>query len=244
MRRTNTNKSLNDGVKALVTGPSGIGKTSLARTTGDLPRTVVISAEAGTKSLADEDIDVWEVSSVADMTEAYKLLSDPNSEDSKKYDWVIIDSLSEIGEFTLAEEKLKNADGRQYWQNYATTTTGIVKAFRDLKGKNVIFTAKLSKIQDDPGRIMYGPDMPGKVGNRLTYLFDLAMHMDLVDLGAGKGFHRALICQPDGSHEAKSRHKLNMYEKPDLGLLLQKINGTLTTEAAPAAAEQEVQEAQ
>jgi polynucleotide 5'-kinase involved in rRNA processing len=62
----------NNGVKLLVYGNSGSGKTSLIPT---LPNPVVLSAEGGLLSIADADVPFVEVSSYDTLMEAYAWLT-------------------------------------------------------------------------------------------------------------------------------------------------------------------------
>ena len=55
----------------LVYGESGIGKTVLCTTA---PRPLIMSAEKGLLSIADTDVDIVEVSSLAEIKEVYNLL--------------------------------------------------------------------------------------------------------------------------------------------------------------------------
>jgi len=62
-----------NGVKLLVYGQAGAGKTSLIPT---LPNPIVLSAEGGLLSIADADIPFIEISSMMDLTEAYGWLTE------------------------------------------------------------------------------------------------------------------------------------------------------------------------
>ena len=65
-----TRGAASDGVKVLVYGQAGSGKTSLI---GTLPAPIIISAEAGLLSLADLDIPYIEITDMASLREAYKI---------------------------------------------------------------------------------------------------------------------------------------------------------------------------
>ena len=62
-----------DGVKIMVSGPAGIGKTVLCSTA---PNPIIISAESGLLSLSDIDISVIEVKTVEDVMDAYQFLTE------------------------------------------------------------------------------------------------------------------------------------------------------------------------
>jgi hypothetical protein len=95
-----------------------------------------------------------------------------------------------------------------------------------LQGKNVYFSAKLEKSQDEMGRMLYAPSMPGnKVGQSLPYFFDevFALRVEKDPQGMTQ---RALMCDTDGLWSAKDRSgKLSAWEAPDLGEIIKKIGG-------------------
>ena len=99
----------------------------------------------------------------------------------------------------------------------------LIRSFRDLP-KHVMMTAKLEKAQDEMGRMMYSPSMPGnKTGQSLPYFFDLmlAMRVEKDEEGVSQ---RALMCDSDGLWQAKDRSgKLGAWEAPDLGVILEKL---------------------
>src|SRR5690554_5487299 len=83
-----------NGLKILVYGGAGAGKTTLCKTMPGNP--VIISAEGGLLSLRDVDIPVIEVSNLQDVHDAYTFLMD--DPEGQKFDWVALDSISEIAE--------------------------------------------------------------------------------------------------------------------------------------------------
>jgi len=102
----------------------------------------------------------------------------------------------------------------------------IIRAFRDIPGKHIYFTAKCEKTADESGRILYAPSMPGnKTGQALPYFFDevLALRVEKDAEGVAQ---RALMCDSDGIWQAKDRSgKLDTWEAPDLGAIIAKIGG-------------------
>jgi len=208
------------GVKCLVYGHAGAGKTSLIPT---LPAPIVLSAEGGLLSIADADVPFIEIGSMADLMEAYQWLTE--SADAKGFQSVALDSISEIAEVVLAEELKRNKDGRAAYGELNTVMAGMIRAFRDLPGKHVYFTAKCEKAQDETGKMLYAPSMPGKtLTMQLPYFFDLVMALRVEKDGEG-ATHRMLMTDSDGTWQAKNRAagKLDMWEAPDLGAIINKI---------------------
>jgi hypothetical protein len=137
----------------------------------------------------------------------------------------VLDSISEIAEVVLVHEKAVNKDGRAAYGEMAVQMTSIVRSFRDLGGKHVLMTAKVEKAQDESGRILYSPSMPGnKVGQSLPYFFDEVLALRVEKDADGKA-QRALMCDSDGIWLAKDRSgKLDAWEAPDMGAIIEKMS--------------------
>ena len=210
-----------NGVKLLVYGNAGSGKTSLIPT---LPNPVVFSAEGGLLSIADADVPFVEVSSYDTLMEAYKWVT--GSDEAKHFESIALDSISEIAEVVLNHEKKIAKDPRQAYGAMQEQMSDIIRAFRDIPNKHVYFTAKCEKATDETGRILYAPSMPGnKTGQQLPYFFDevLALRVEKDAEGVAQ---RALMCDSDGIWQAKDRSgKLGPWEAPDLGAIINKIGG-------------------
>lgn len=209
------------GVKLLVYGHAGAGKTSLIPT---LPSPIVLSAEGGLLSIAGADVPYIEISDMATLREAWQWLS--QSAEAKQYQSVALDSISEIAEVVLNSEKKATKDPRQAYGAMQEQMTDIIRAFRDLPGRHVYMSAKLDKQQDEMGRILYSPSMPGnKTGQSLPYFFDEVLALRVEKDSEGNP-QRALMCDSDGVWLAKDRSgRLDMWEPADLGAIINKIGG-------------------
>lgn len=210
-----------DGVKLLVYGQAGAGKTSLIKT---LPSPVVLSAEGGLLSIADADVPYIEIGSMKDLREAYKWLE--SSSEAKEFKSVALDSISEVAEVALFEEKKITKDGRAAYGEMNTLMADLIRGFRDLPGRHVYMSAKLEKLQDEMGKVLYGPSMPGKtLSQGLPYFFDEVLALRVEKDSEGNS-QRALMCDSDGAWLAKDRSgKLAQWEAPDLGTIINKIGG-------------------
>lgn len=217
----NTNDVHTSGVKMVVYGAAGAGKTTLATT---MPKPLIISAEGGLLSINGSDTPYIEVKTMDELTEAYQWVS--SSDEANGFESIILDSISEIGEVVLEHEKKVNKDGRAAYGEMAVQMTGLIRAFRDLSGKHVLMTAKLDKSQDEMGRMLYSPSMPGaKMSQQLPYFFDIVAALR-VEKDADGVAQRALMCDSDGLWTAKSRIRgVDAWEAPDLGAIIKKIGG-------------------
>jgi phage nucleotide-binding protein len=209
-----------NGVKLLVYGAAGAGKTSLITT---LPKPIVLSAEAGLLSIQDADLPFIEINTIDDLRQAYVYVT---GEGGEEYQSVALDSISEIAEVILNAEKKIAKDPRQAYGAMQEQVSDLIRAFRDLPGKHVYMSAKLEKSQDEMGRMLYAPSMPGnKVGQSLPYFFDEVLALR-VERDAEGNTQRALMCDTDGLWAAKDRSgKLAPWEAPDLGAVIEKIGG-------------------
>lgn len=210
-----------NGVKLLVYGAAGAGKTVLAST---LPEPIILSAEGGLLSLQALDLPYIAISTMDDLHEAYAWAS--QSEEASQYKSIALDSLSEIAEVVLNAEKKIAKDPRQAYGAMQEQMTDLIRAFRDLPGKHVYMSAKMEKAADEMGRVSYAPSMPGnKTAQQLPYFFDevLALRVERDEQGVAQ---RALMCDGDGLWIAKDRSgRLDAWEAPNLGDIITKIGG-------------------
>jgi phage nucleotide-binding protein len=216
-----TKEATAQAVKLLVYGQAGAGKTSLIPT---LPTPVILSAEGGLLSIADTNLPFIEITSMAELQEAYKWLT--SSAEAGEFQSVALDSISEIAEVVLNAEKKINKDPRAAYGAMQEQMADVIRAFRDLPGKHVYMSAKLEKTQDEMGRVLYAPSMPGnKTGQSLPYFFDEVLALR-VEKDAEGNTRRALMTDGDGLWLAKDRSgKLEVWEDADLGEIIKKIGG-------------------
>lgn len=225
-----------NGVKLMVYGESGLGKTMLAAT---MPTPFIISAESGLLSLSpgnirrvfgddptvSRNIPVIKVSSLADFNEAVRWSQ--YSHEAMQYESGVIDSATEILELILKDAHANNADGRAAYGVLHTNAIHLFKTFRDIPGLNVYMSSKLSKLHNEvTNTTKFSPMAPGKrVGPDIPYLFDL---MFALKKGADdQGEYRYLQTQPCLQYEAKDRSgALLASEEPHLGNIIAKIKAS------------------
>lgn len=227
---TTAQAARDNGLKLLVHGPAGAGKTSLCATTGE--PTVIISAEAGLLSLSRHDIPVIEVASIEDVTEAYRFVTE--AAEARGLRWVCLDSISEIAEVCLAAEKKSAKDPRQAYGALADVMGQLIRSFRDLPGRNVYFSCKQARQQDQAtGSTLYFPSLPGQMlGQGISYYFDEVMALR-VETGPDGQPARFLQTGRDFTHEAKDRSGvLALFEPPDLAHIAAKVRSAIGTAAA------------
>lgn len=201
------------GLKCLVHGPAGAGKTVLCTTTGAPEKTLIISAESGLLSVEDFSDDGYRVGKVEcfdDLKKAYDMLRQ-----DCPFEWVCLDSISEIAEQVLSYEKKHHKDPRAAYGNLYEKMIDLLKDFRDLPC-NVYMSCKQYAREEDLGndakRTKLVPGLPGKkLTENISYLFDEVFALRVERDGDGP--FRVLQTQPDGQYECKDRSgKLDVLE--------------------------------
>lgn len=222
------------GVKLCVYGPAGVGKTVLGATMPGDP--VLISAESGLLSLAPanqmrlwgavRDIPVIVIKDGAGFAEAYSFLT--QSKEAKRFTAVSVDSISEIAEVILNAELAVAKDPRQAYGTMQQTMAKYIRLFRDMRGRDVYFSAKQEKSTDSDGVTRFGPRIPGKnLIQDLPHFFDEVFALCISPKDAQGNTYRYLKTRPDMQFQAKDRSgALSEMEEPNLTAIISKIRGS------------------
>jgi phage nucleotide-binding protein len=223
MKLTTTREAAHlNGLKVLVYGGPGAGKTTLCAT---LPAPIILSAEAGLLSLRHVDVPVIEVSTLEDVEAAYTYLLSPAAE---AYQWVCLDSISEIAEVVLSRERKATKDPRQAYGALAEHMFDLLRAFRDLP-RNIYMSSKMEKTKDEiTGAMLYSPSLPGqRLGQGIGYLFDELFALRVERDPEGQPT-RWLQTGSDKQYQGKDRSgTLELFEPADLGAIATKITRTV-----------------
>jgi len=236
---TSTKDASEHGLKMMLIGSSGVGKTTMC---GTLPgKTLFLNAENGIKVLEHLDIDVINVKTpfLAKTPEEEKLMaSNPymsyfNLIEVFKalkageliYDNVVLDSLTEIGEDLFKavdrDPSIDKGFGGIYTA-YREKMVELVKAFRDLSGINVVFTL-LPELVEVNGIQKWTPSL----SHKKTQMTIMALFDEAIFIESDMSGKRHLRTTESATHMCKSRSKIeDGTDNLDLSVLypsLQKI---------------------
>lgn len=217
-------------IAMLVTGPAGVGKTSLIKTFPEpSSKTLMISFEGGTACLDGTDFDVVESDNndpIGFMESVYDALT--SEEYKNKYKNIFIDSLTEMGQSILAQLKKDNHYGQakntlQMYGKYNDLMTMIIKSFRDMSDYNVVFTC-LDSVEKDGLEKIESINIPGSsVKASIRAWFDIVVFYKIFKDEDGN-VYRKLVTSAEESPLAKDRSgKLEPFEDANLSSIINKI---------------------
>lgn len=216
-----------NGIKFLVYGDSGTGKTTLAGSFAE-GETLIITTENGCLSIRHKKHQLAEIETLEDLKMLLTAL-ETNAEGYQHFKNIVLDSVSDIGETILSSMKLATKDPRQAYGRFEDEFKPCVKGFRDLIGRNVLVIAKQEFVVDATTNVStYGPSMPWKkMSADFPYLFDEVLAL-CVGQSEGQTF-RYLRTARDVQWVGKDRSgSLDAVEySPDMPTLINKI---LTTQ--------------
>lgn len=222
LMRFTSQSAMEQGIKVLVYGRAGVGKTRLIATA---PTPVILSAENGTLSLRQHNIArLPEIRTIEDFKEQKRWALE--SRESLDFYTICLDSISEIAQTVLFNEMTRSKDGRAAYGAMNNEVTQIVNSFRS-SNRTVYFVSQEEFEKDEQtGIFMSRPSLPGRtLTNDLPYKFDEVLQLALYPNGQG-GTFGALLCHPTPTTVAKDRSgALAQYEQPDLSAIFRKILG-------------------
>lgn len=223
------------GLKVLVYGRSGAGKTVLVSTAQNPLYIMAENGQLSLRKIIEErraqlnnpryDLPMIAIRNIQDLRNTWQWVS--QSREARQFATFGLDSISEIAEQILAEEKKKTKDPRQAYGAVIDETLTIFRNFRDLQGPNVIFIAKEEMVRHGvSGAVRYQPMFPGQgTGPQAPYMFDETFRLFIGKDNEGKDF-RALLTQPDFESDAKDRSgRLDPVEYPDMTYIINKAKG-------------------
>jgi hypothetical protein len=186
--------------KALFFSPPGHGKTRLLGTAADDERTypmAFLNFEAGERTLVGQDVDIFDIRDMQDYTEAYEILSDPDTE----YKSVGLDSVTEtqvVGLLNILEKDAKRADPDQLAQpDWGVILVQMRRLIRHYKFLPMhVFMTALSRDDTVPRiGVVKIPAVQGAFAAELPGIMDTVGYLAMEEDDDGVN-HRILLLDP------------------------------------------------
>jgi hypothetical protein len=210
------------GMKALIVGPTGVGKTSLLHTL-DPARTLFIDVEAGDLAVRDLAVDTVQIDDWPTARDLACRIGGPNPsyppsacysqahceaiggalDNLDKYQTLFVDSITAISRlsFRWAEQQPEafsdrsgKKDVRGAYGLHAREMINWLNQLQHARRMNVIFVAILEKITDEFNRSEFQIQLEGaKTGRELPGIVDEIICMNFIDFGDGMPV-RSFVC--------------------------------------------------
>lgn len=215
----------NFGVKAIVYGPAGTGKTPILNSA---PRPVLLATEAGLLSMRGSTIPTYEAYTSQRVDEFFKWFF--NSTETKNFDTLGIDSGSQMADIYLnaALKGTSKAGNKKHGQAaYGEMATDTMEHLRTLfytRYKHVYLICK-EQIADIEFQSLRRPYFPGQVlPVDVPHLYDFILRLAKTNVPGQQG--EVLAFQCNGNMNVMSRNRtgnLNDFEEPHFGKLVEKV---------------------
>lgn len=213
--------ALKYGVKAVIFGPPGSGKTPTLDTA---PRPVLCCVEPGMLSMRHSKVPTWGAFGVKEIEE-FKNWVCGGSAELKNFDTIGIDSISFMAEIYLQDAQKNVKHGLQAYGDMATKTMDFLRKLYFMPEKHLYLIAK-QEIINENGLIIRRPYFPGKqLPIDVPHLFDEVLYLNLANI-PNIGTVRAFRCQQNMEIMCRDRTgMLAEYEEPHFGKLITKCIG-------------------
>jgi AAA domain len=211
------------GVKLLIVGPTGVGKTSQLRTL-DPTRVLFLDGEAGDLSVQDVPVDTVRVDDWTTARNIAVRIGGPNPsfaatscyseahykavggalENLERYDLIFVDSITAISRLSFRwseqqpegrSERTGAKDLRSIYGLHARELLMWLHQLQHARGKHVVFVGILDRITDDFGRFVeFRLQMEGaKVPREIGAIVDEFIVMEFLGFGDRKPV-RGFVC--------------------------------------------------
>jgi len=186
-------------------------------------------------SLRERD-DEAAVNRLIELEAMLKDVPEASIKEPRRYQTVILDSLTEIEQYcmyqllgitdaTKLDEETATAEWAEYKRQHSMVQR-LIRNFRDLP-MNILMTCARSYVQDESKRMVYSPQMTGKLSNQVQGFMDLVGYYVIGQINEADGtFARRLHVQPTGRFSAKcrfSRYKKPYFDNPTMKSILSQV---------------------
>jgi hypothetical protein len=156
-------------------------------------------------------------------------------EEPKRYQTIILDSLTEIEQYcmyqltgisdtTKMDEEVQGPEWAEYKKQHSMVQR-LIRNFRDLP-MHILMTCARDYIQDESKRMIFTPQMTGKLRSQVQQFMDLVGFYQMGQVNDDGTVLRRLMVQPAGKFSAKcrfSRYKKPYFDNPTMKSILTQV---------------------
>ena len=203
------------GVKSLIYGPAGSGKTPVINTA---PRPLLLATEPGLLSMRGSTVPTFIAPTGKDIDAFFLWFFSSN--ETKNFDTLAIDSGTQIAETFLKEAEKTNKHGLAAYGEANKNTLQHLEQLYFMPQKHIYLIAKQDSMADNTKR----PYWPGReLPVKLAHMYDQILHLDIHNV-PGVGQVRSFQCGQTFDIMARDRTGiLDIYEQPDFGKIVAKV---------------------
>lgn len=209
--------AINFGVKSVVYGPAGSGKTPIINTA---PRPVLLSCEPGLLSMRNSNVPTWQGYTPQTINDFFSWFF--NSAETKNFDTLAVDSTTYMAQIYLQSALKTNKHGLAAYGEMATETLKHLNTLYYTREKHTYLIAQ-QEIINENGITIKRPYYPGKqLPIELPHKYDQILQLDIQNV-PGVGQVKAFRCQ--ASIDVLARDRTGMlaeFEPPDFSGIIKK----------------------
>lgn len=210
------------GVKALIHGGPGVGKTPVLLTA---PQVVICAIEPGLLSIRNSNVPVCVADTPARIEDFHRWVM--QSAEARQFKTIAFDSGSEMAETFLREELAKKSssgkkvDGKAAYGEMGRRTLAVLRDMYYLRGPHVVVLCKQQAKDGD----LRKPYFPGDMLNiAIPHLYDEILSCEYIQRADTVGVVRAFRTLTDGLTRARDRSGvLDEFEPANLAHIFNKI---------------------
>lgn len=206
----------------LVYGPPGSGKTYFA---GTFPEPFFLDCQGGMMTVRAKNIAYIQPRDYQELLQYVVGLGDTD------FQTIVLDTATEAARIVMeaCTKGIREVPQLQDWQQTIERMRQLMRKMLDIKNKHVVVTCEEAIQKDeDTGRILTGPSLPGKLFLEAGALFDCVFHLRSGTKPGTTEKQQMLLTKPEGLYQqVKNRiGNLEKLEVPDFQVIWKKLSST------------------
>jgi hypothetical protein len=208
------------GVKAIVFGPPGSGKTPIFNTA---PRPLLLACEPGLLSMRGSQVPTYQAHSGKTIDDFFQWFFKSN--EPKNFDTIGVDSVSQMCDIYLQDALKTNKHGLAAYGEMARNVMDQLRPLFFMEQKHCYLICKQTYYKEN-GIDKKTPYFPGQqLPTEVPHLYDLILHLGIHNV-PNRGQIKSFQCWESIDTLARDRSgKLDEFEPPDFSWIVRKAMG-------------------